>query len=247
MENNKWISSVSMNSIRVDAAAAKLQNDTLLVTGGTDSLADLSSADMLTQERWETKIPSLPVIISDHCMVTVNSTTVMVVGGWQNEQLSNQTFYFTFGEQRWTQGLELKHKRRLHSCGRIRRDKDSQEMSIIVAGGYNESYMSSVEILNERSNEWHTGPELPFSILYSQMVEDPNGGVVLIGGSPSSIDALETLHQLPHVGKDAVWAKMEQKLKTGRRRHTAVLVPDNIVECSQIQKNNISGERYFLI
>jgi hypothetical protein len=64
------------------------------------------------------------------------------------------------------------------------------------------------------------------------MVEDQNGGVVMIGGESSSVGRLDTIYQLPHGGQDAVWTKMEQKMKTGRSRHTAFLVPDNIVECS---------------
>jgi hypothetical protein len=64
------------------------------------------------------------------------------------------------------------------------------------------------------------------------MVKDQNGGVVLIGGRSSSTDYLDTLYQLPHGGQDAVWTKMEEKLKTGRRDHTAFMVPDNIVDCS---------------
>jgi hypothetical protein len=106
-------------------------------------------------------------------------------------------------------------------------------MSIIVAGGYyGGSYLSSVEILDEGSNEWQAGPELPFGIEDSQMVEDQNGGVVLFGGRSSSGEYLDTLYQLPHRGQDAVWTKMEQKMKTGRKHPTAFLVPDNIVDCS---------------
>ena len=116
---------------------------------------------------------------------------------------------------------------------KIRIDKDSQETSIIVAGGYDEpSYLSSVEILHESSNEWQTGPELPFGISLSQMVEDQNGGVVLIGGESESEANLDTLFQLPHGGLDAAWTQMDQKLKIGRYSHTAFLVPDNIVDCS---------------
>jgi N-acetylneuraminic acid mutarotase len=234
LENNEWVSSASMNSVRVEAAAAQLQDGKLLVTGGWDvSASPLNSAEMLTEEGWESIKPSLPVIINGHCMVTVNSSTVMIIGGWQNSQFSGKTFYFIFGDESWTEGPELKNKRGWHSCGKIRRNKDSQEMSIIVAGGYNDgSYLSSVEILDEGSNEWQTGPELPFGIRHSQMVEDQNGGVVLIGGDSPSVGYLDTLYQLPHGGQDAVWTKMEQKMNTGRRQHTAILVPDNIVECS---------------
>jgi len=226
LETNEWVSSASMSTKRGLAAAAQLQDGTLLVTGGGDgSGSGLNSAEMLTEEEWDVYIPSLPVTIFGHCMVTVNSTTVMVIGGFQNSQVSGKTFYFTFPEQSWTKGPELKNKRASHSCGRIRRNKESQEMSIIVAGG-------SVEILDEASNEWQTGPELPFGISFSQMVEDQNGGVVLIGGQSSSVSNLDTLYQLPHGGQGAIWTKMEQKMKTGRYSHTAFLVPDNIVDCS---------------
>jgi hypothetical protein len=219
-----------MNSVRVAAAAAQLKDGKLLVTGGVDkSGSDLNSAEMLTEEEWESNIPSLPVTLAAHCMVTVNSTTVMAIGGYQNSQMSGKIFYFTLGEESWTEGPELKIKRTGHSCGKIRRNKESQEMSTIVAGGYDgSSTLSSVEILDEGSNEWQTGPELPFGNYISQMVEDQNGGVVLIGG----LFNLDTLYQLQHGGQGAVWTKMEQKMKTGRYSHTAFLIPDNIVDCS---------------
>jgi hypothetical protein len=110
LENNEWVSSASMNSVRAYAAAAQLKDGKLLVTGGYDISASLNSAEMLTEEGWESNIPSLTVTIYDHCMITVNSTTVMAIGGWQNG-LSGKTFYFTFGEQSWTEGPELKNKR----------------------------------------------------------------------------------------------------------------------------------------
>ncbi len=232
MENKEWVSSVSMNYIRELTAAAQLHGGKLLVTGGINGLA-LNSAEMFTEKGWESKIPSLPVSIRDHCMVTVNSTTVMVIGGYQNEQNSGKTFYFTFGEESWTNGPELKHKKNAFSCGKIRRDKWSQEMSIIVAGGWDgSSIFSSVEILYEGSSEWKTGPELSVGLRSSQMVEDHNGGVVLIGGVSISSVYTDSLYQLPHGGQDAVWTKMIQNLKTGRHAHTAFLVPDNIVDCS---------------
>jgi hypothetical protein len=233
LENIEWVSSASMDSVRVNAAAAQLKDGQLLVTGGDDG-SYINSAEMLTEERWESNIPSLQVTIFAHCMVTVNSTTVMAIGGRQNNQYSGKTFYFTFGEESWTEGPELKIKRRCHSCGKIRRNKESQEMSIIVAGGWDggSAILSSVEILDEGSIEWQTGPELPFGIWQSQMIKDQNGGVVLIGGQSSSVGSLDTLYQLSHGGQDTVWTKMEQKMKTGREQHTAFMVPDNIVDCS---------------
>ena len=83
-----------MNSVRVYAAAAQLQDGKLLVTGGIDgSYSRLNSAEMLTEEGWESNIPSLPVTIADHCMVTVNSTTVTVIGGLQKGDYSEKNIF----------------------------------------------------------------------------------------------------------------------------------------------------------
>jgi hypothetical protein len=223
-----------MNSIRNFAAATQLQDGKIIVTGGQSSTSlNLNTAEILTEDGWKSNIPSLPVTIIWHCMVTVNSTTVMVIGGLQNGQYSGKTFYFTIGEEKWSEGPELMHKRDVPSCGRIRKDKESKEMSVIVAGGYDgSSSMSSTEILNEGSNKWQAGPELPIDIDESQMIEDRDGGVVLIGGYSDSTLSRDTIYQLPHGGKDAVWTKIKQKLQTGRYHHTAFLVPDNIVDCS---------------
>ena len=65
------------------------------------------------------------------------------------------------------------------------------------------------------------------------MIEDGNGGVVLVGGRSTSIgNKYDFLFHLPHSGSDAKWTEMNQKLKIGRWRHVAFLVPDNLVECS---------------
>jgi hypothetical protein len=230
LENNQWLSYLNMRSVRYFAAAAQLQDGKLFVTGGYNNTTMSNSAEILFEDGRESNIPSLPVGFAEHCMVAVNSTTVMLIGGFS--QVSGHTFYLTFGGKSWTEGPELKFKRYLHSCGRIRSGKESQQMSIIVAGGYDyPSYLSSVEILDEGSSEWKTGPELPFGMRLSQMVEDHSGGVILIGGELSPVVSLDILYRLPHAGQDALWTEMEQKLASGRKEHTAFLVPDQTVDC----------------
>jgi hypothetical protein len=235
LENNEWVTSASMNLVRAFAAAVRLQDSKLFVTGGGNgSIYNHNSAEMLIEEGWESNLPALPVTVQGHCLVTVNSTTVMAIGGFQNDHYSGKTFFFTFGEESWVEGPALKYERDAHSCGRIKRDKESPEMSIIVVGGSSDgyNYLSSVEILHEDSSEWQTGPELPFGISHSQMIEHLDGEVILIGGWSSEIGRLDILHQLHNGGQDAVWTRMDQRLKKGRSYHTAFMVPDNIVDCS---------------
>jgi len=66
---------------------------------------------------------SLPVSISHHCSVLVNSTTVLIIGGYQNDATSPNTYVFNADNEIWTEGPPLKHPRSWHSCGRIRKDR----------------------------------------------------------------------------------------------------------------------------
>ncbi len=235
-ENNGWISSGSMTSARSNAAVVQLQTGQLFVTGGLNGPNFLSSAETFTEQGWQAKVPSLPIPIGYHCMVEVNSTTVLIIGGYQSGQRSAKTFYLSTKDQSWTAGPDMKTPRYIHSCGRIKKDNASQAASIIVVSGVGDGFvtLTSVEILDEGSNSWRTGPELPIPIVLTQMVNDLNGGVVLVGGYTynPNFGLLNTLWQLPHGGNDAVWTLMAQKLKTSRYRHTAFLVPDSIATCS---------------
>jgi len=114
--NNTWVVSVNMTSGRSEAAAAQLKDGSFLVTGGIYKHgASLNTSEMFTERGWEI-LPSLPVTIRAHCMVTVNKTTVMVIGGVMGEvETSKKTFYFTFGEKSWSEGPTMKYARYLKS------------------------------------------------------------------------------------------------------------------------------------
>lgn len=72
------------------------------------------------------------------------------------------------------------------------------------------------------SNEWREGPELPHGVFDTQMIEDPNGGVVLVGGTSTSGQPLETLLQLSDAASQ--WREMEQRFKVGRKLATVFFV-----------------------
>ena len=238
LEENEWTFAPRLNSPRLVAAVSSSpypsKSQKLFVTGGrNDDNSRLNTAEVLTEHGWKSLPQTLPVTIFSHCSVLVNETTVMVIGGLQNDQKSSKTYYLNTEKEDWVEGPQLKTKRWFHSCGRIRKNSQSAELSVIVAGGFDKSSLSSVEILDHGSTEWKVGPDLPIEIYYSQMVEHLNGGVVLVGGtSLFNNNYLDTLFQLPHGGADAEWIRMKQKLKVGRNNHVAFLVPDNTVVCS---------------
>ncbi len=237
--DNDWVATPGMTSGRTYAAVSPSPSTPaeLFVTGGQDG-EDLNTAEVLTEEGWETLPQPLPVTISAHCQVLLNSTTVLVIGGRQNGNVSSANTHFFNGDSEvWTEGPPLEIARSYHSCGKIRQKSDGNELSVVVVGGTSDgssTLLSSVEILDYGSSQWRNGPNLPFGIAWSQLVEDPEGGggVLLVGGHSKQTPFLDSLFELRDAGEDTVWIKRKRKLEKARRAHVAFLVPDNIVDCS---------------
>jgi hypothetical protein len=175
----------------------------LFLTGGGEIDSPVQTVELMTEDGWQSILPKLPVDVRMHCMALVNSTTAIVVGGNQDHQDdSPRTFLFNSKQDHWVGGPPLNYGRRTYSCGRIKNDLDSYAFSVIVAGGYNGSAMSSTEILDVGSNQWRRGPDLPVAIFRAAVVEDSAGGVILVGGAKgnSDEDISNSLYRLPHAG-----------------------------------------------
>lgn len=89
--------------------------------------------------------------------------------------------------------------------------------------------MSSVEILSLNENQWKSGPELPYAMFASAMVEVPDYGVLLVGGFSKFTEELRSILKLDNA--ESEWTELPQRLKTGRNRHSAFLVPDTLAVC----------------
>jgi len=186
----------------------------------------------MTKNGWEFLLPSLPGKSLYSCMVLLNSTTAFLIGGIVGEesgtksQYSPKTFLFNTeaNRQEWIEGPTLKFGREFHSCARIRKDSSSHQFSVIVVGGWGKGVTPPVEVLDEGASEWRNGPDLPFKISSASLVEDPTGGVILVGGASDETRHLKTLFRLSDAGDESKWIEMPQKLKFGRSRHASFLV-----------------------
>ncbi len=241
LQDNSWKGFGLMDEIRSEGAIAQspyaTEGRSLFVTGGRQNELDnaTKSAENLLGNKWD-KIPDMPSDVFLHCMVLLNSTTVMVIGGWNSRRISqNATFLFNSETEKWTKGPELNQKRTALSCGRIRRNSQSHKFSIIVVGGYDGGSLSSTEVFDEDAGVWNFGPDFPTRVDRGKLIEDPTGGVIHVGGvgSIGGVAAdLVNIYRLPHAGPDAKWIKMPQSLTIGRRNHVAFLVPDEYATCS---------------
>ena len=173
----------------------------------------------------------MPLSNREHCMVQVNLTTVMIIGG-MNSSFHDATYLFNSVTEKWMPGPPLQKARRAQNCARIKTQNKQPYFSIIVAGGYDDTFLSSVEILDDVNGNWRYGPPLPVPLCYGALVEDPAGGVIMVGGYNAEVAYHDTLYRLPHAGPDASWFKMPQRLQNARRFHVSFLVPEGLANCT---------------
>ena len=241
-QNNRWIKFPSMLSGRVQAAISPFpQNNKkikFLVTGGSNDYEGASpynTGEILTHDGWQLFSSNLPFNVSSHCMLLLNSTSIIMIGGYtgyHSYEYLSETHIFNTQTNKWTQGPSLKIPRSTHTCAKIKQEDDSNKFAIIVVGGFSFHHRVSVEILDEGASKWMQGPNLPFSIGGASIVEDKNGGVILIGGyNILKHHYLDTLFHLPHARGE--WKQMPQKLKMARNYAIALLVPDDITNCKE--------------
>ena len=230
--NNSWSAFPSMALPRfisaVSASPYPNGSHRFLVTGG---IGGLNSGEVLTDIGWQNLTTHLPTSIYGHCMVHINSTTAVIIGGTQNQIYSTPyTYFFNSEHELWFPGPSLKGGRNWSSCGKISKDNNSHEFSVIVVGGINNiKRLASAEILDEGSSEWRKGPDYPFGISSPSLIEYPGGGVILVGGD-SDFSTENKIYYLEHA--NSTWVEMPQKLKVGRESAIAFLVPDEITNCS---------------
>ncbi len=233
-----WQTSISLKTTVVYGAIAPSpftnKSHHFILSGGySQSGSYLNIVDVLKETEWERLPSSLPTTLAYHCMVVMNSTTLITVGGDNGNTLKDTYILNAARSSSWVSGPPLKYSRHYHSCSRIRKNaNDLPEFSIIAAGGSGSGTSTSVELLDEGASHWRDGPELPTGILHAQMVEDPLGGVILIGGSSSTNSYSDAMYRLAHAGEGARWMALTQKLSIGRRQHTAIMIPDDIVNCT---------------
>jgi hypothetical protein len=234
-KGGSWQESALLKTNRVWASYSPspfLQNPhSLLVVGGGENVNTL---EHFSENDWRMDLPRLPVTIHQGCMIKINSTTVMVVGGYQNKLLSDKTFFLTKNRSVWIDGPKLLIPRRGHVCGMIQSDQASSGFTAIVVGGHdNRNYLATSEILDQATGKWRVGPELPVgaSSYFAALVEDAEGGIIYVGGYTGT-EHLTTIYRLSHAGDGSRWVELPQKLKKGRREFVAFMIPDHLTSCN---------------
>ena len=99
----------------------------------------------------------MPFSVSEHRMVKVDSKTIYLIGGLQNNKISEKTWIIdptnNFG---FKEGPKMNNARCLHSCATM---KLNNKIFIVVLGGYDGTGSEIPEILDTSlpTNKWKLG------------------------------------------------------------------------------------------
>jgi len=146
------------------------------------------TVETLSTTGWSSFTPSLPVSISSHCMTLINATAVMVIAGLQKSVASGVTYFLTNDNRVWVQGPTLNQARYFHQAGRILTSPGSQSFGIIAVGGLASptTILGSAEFMPPDLSAWSYIQPLPVPTHRHRLIEDPSGGVFVIGGYTST-------------------------------------------------------------
>ena len=151
---------------RLNASNVQLDQKTLWITGGQFK----KSTEFITLDKSPLKGPDLPFIIHHHTMVSVNSKTIYIIGGYQNEKMT-PSYNSNITNKTWIvdptknysikSGQSLNEARYAHSCTKM---KIQGKTFLVVAGGANENddSLDSVELLDTECPDegWIIGKQL---------------------------------------------------------------------------------------
>ena len=159
----------------------------MIVTGGVHSSTGktLSSSKIYTEEDGWQSFTSLPVPTYLHCQVTVGGS-VYVVGGKIDSGLgtpssiTGDTYKLSLSSKQWVKQSSLNTPRYYHGCA-------EWDGGVLVVGGYNGSFLSTVEKYNPVSNKWSIFTPLPTKLGTMQLLVWDND-LYVFGGHTGSND-----------------------------------------------------------
>ena len=198
-----------------------------------------------TQKNGANYGPELPIDIDGHCLLQLDNETFMFVGGGNyHRRAIADTYFFHANNESFTTGPQLTEANVHMSCGVIETLDSSQEKIVVVAGGAPKFPFS------DRIETWTVGSSaseftrlnvtLPKDLHAAAAVVTSNRKSIVISGgytedwpndgSGGSLnDALIKISCRSSI--ECQVEEMEQKLKSPRDSHVAMLVPDSLVNC----------------
>lgn len=209
----------SLKTERFGAESVLLDNGTLMVFGGRDKSGDdLKSTEVFYGGSGSFRYgPEMPYPAFIPCALKVNSTHVLLAGGYNGNDELVSAYLLSVIDGKWTELPDMRQKRNRHSCGLV------NGADVVVAGGWGDRDLSSVEMYSLKAEGWRDGPRLPVRARDMAAVQ-MGRTFVLTGGL-----VYDSIYMFDE--ENYSWIKRPEKLKKARDEHAAVLIPTKFKFC----------------
>jgi hypothetical protein len=154
----KKAATARLSKPRYYAASVVWNSTTLWMTGGYLAGSGRTKSTEFVQLTGTSPGPDLPLGVALHCLVSLNDTTLILIGGkLQSGTYSKATWFYHTDHKTWTDGPSLTIGRYEHSCALFKSPQHGHTDTVIVTGGWNGATLASTELLYLDSNSWQSG------------------------------------------------------------------------------------------
>ena len=145
-------SDVSLNTPRQSASGIVSNLSELIISGGYDNgNNNMNSGEIIKFDQNNVDDFVLKEKIRGHCSVLVNSSTAMILGGYDGSSSVKSTYFLNLNTFKVTDGPKMQERRSWFGCAVFEHNK---QKFVIAAGGVS---LKSTEILNLDTEIWTTG------------------------------------------------------------------------------------------
>ncbi len=241
---------VPMSFARGQAASVVLDGgQTLWITGGQPQWNSkkqfLKTTEYLSPASSKTEPgPDLKEEIKGHCLIKINDTSVLLIGGSTKAMEKGKNGYYVDPKTgNTTKVRPINNGRYGHVCGQVASGSGGKMIEVVVGGfmRLNNRHLTksksrqTTELLDVINNKktWILGPMLEMEDpKRASALTTPEGSFLVIGGG-SEIKGNRDIFELSCQGsvQSCLWTKRDQELASARFAHVAMIVPGKFARC----------------
>ncbi len=228
---------IQMANPRRNAASTVMSDGTLWISGGLAfNSMKLDSSEFIDSISGSARPgPDLPMSIQGHCVLALDSSSLMLIGAGIN---SDETRIWTM-ETNWTQGPKLIQGRLDATCGVIKDLVFGYHLVAIAGGRDGSDPLKSMESWTTNlldppnGNFTESVNSLIHGIVDAASVVLPNKSAMIVAGGQKETGSTDWIFwiQCSNGVLEHDLTKIRE-LSTERYDSVAMLVPDNLVECA---------------
>ena len=182
--------------------------------GGLDDDEMTVTKDIVEFEELE----PMPYASYDHCVAAVNANTLFTTGLGSSD---DESYMYYKDTKEWVSLPNMPTGRYAMGCGVV--SDGSGKVEVVVVGGYNSGYLTTVEVFNIEENSWRTASN-PFPTEITEMaVAQHDTTFYIVGGRhQTQVVVSDTIYR--YKVSDESWELMPNRMKYERYGATPMMV-----------------------